>query len=209
MNSFETDLIRAIKSKGFWMSLILELIVLFTAGYQSDLFRMCIPVLCTFPYTTAWLKEYQSGFLKAALPRTSRNGYIWGKFFSCGISGGGVEVLGVWLWSFFVADGTDTAWYPVLLFLSGFFWASLAAVLAAWVNSRYLAYGSSFVMYYLLVILHQRYFKQLYCLDPYEWIQPTHTWLMGVWGVGGLVVGLIGMMGISYYGILRRCMERV
>lgn len=63
MNSFETDMRRAILSRGFAAGVLLEIFILFTAGSDSDLFRMTVPVLCTLPYSTAWLADYQSGFL--------------------------------------------------------------------------------------------------------------------------------------------------
>ena len=94
MNSFETDLKRAVFSWGFGIGLVLEFVILLISGFDSDIFRMCVPVLCTLPYTTAWLEDYESGFLKACLPRTSVNSYIMGKLLACGISGGLLETLG-------------------------------------------------------------------------------------------------------------------
>lgn len=208
MNSFETDMIRAITSKGFVIGFLFELLVLITAGWDSDLFRMIVPVVCTLPYTVTWLKEYEYGFVKSCLPRTSIISYIMGKFLACGISGGLLEILGVgiynvWKWK----EPLDCSY--LLLFLNGFLWAEIAAVLAAWSRNRYLAYGGSFVIYYLLVILHERYFQGLYCLYPYEWFQPEHTWVFGVQGVILLLIGIISILGCIYYVILRRCLEHV
>lgn len=208
MNSFETDLLRAIKSKGFIIGLIAELVILLTAGRDSDLFRMCVPVLCTLPYSTAWLTEYQSGFLKSSLSRSSITSYILGKILACGISGGLLEVLGVWLISL-IKDKESSAGHYGLLFLSGMLWAVLAAFLAAWSNNRYIAYGGSFVIYYLMVILHERYFKGIYCLYPYEWLDPQHTWMFGDQGIVLLLSGLILILICFYYEILRRCIEHV
>lgn len=208
MNSFETDLLRAIKSKGFIIGFVVELIILFTSGWNSDLFRMCVPVLCTLPYSTAWLTEYQSGFLKSSLVRTSMTSYILGKILACGISGGLLEVSGIWLFSMIKPQEGSTCQYG-LIFLSGMLWAVLAALLAAWSNNRYIAYGGSFVIYYLMVMLHERYFKQLYCLYPYEWLNPQHTWVFGNQGVAILLSGLILILIFPYYEILRRCIERV
>lgn len=208
MNSFETDLLRAIKSKGFIIGFVVELIILFTSGLNSDLFRMCVPVLCTLPYSTAWLTEYQSGFLKSSLARTSMTSYILGKILACGISGGLLEIWGIWLVSIIKPQEGITCQYG-LIFLSGMLWAVLAALLAAWSNNRYIAYGGSFVIYYLMVILHERYFKQLYCLYPYEWLNPQHTWVFGNQGVALLLSGLILILIFLYYEILRRCIERV
>ena len=208
MNSFETDMIRALKSRGFLLGLGTMILVLCTAGYDSDAFRMCVPVVCTFPYTTAWIKESQNGFLKACLPRTTITAYILGKYVSCGIAGGLAEAGALFLVSLFQKNLKFMDCNPDLLFLSGCLWAMIAAVLAAWSNNRYLAYGGSFVLYYILVILHERYFPGLYCLYPYEWFHPTHEWVFQEQGVRLLLGMLILIFGFLYYGILRRCMKR-
>lgn len=208
MNSFETDIGRAIRSRGFIAGVLLEIFILFTAGFNSDLFRMTVPVLCTLPYSTAWLADYQTGFIKFYLPRTEVAAYILGKFLACGLSGGAAELLGSWIYVCLKQD-ENMQWNPLLIFVSGMLWAVLAAVLAALSNSRYIAYGGAFVIYYVLVILHERYFQTLYCLYPYEWIAPEHTWIFGDWGVVFLVTGLTLVLMCLYDMILRRCIEGV
>ncbi len=169
---------------------------------------MTVPVLCTLPYSTAWLADYQTGFIKSYLPRTGVTSYILGKILSCGISGGGVELLGSWIYVCLKHD-ENMQWSPLLIFVSGMLWAVLAAVLAALSNSRYIAYGGAFVLYYVLVILHERYFQTLYCLYPYEWLAPEHTWIFGEWGVVFLITGLMLVLFCLYDVILRRCIEGV
>ena len=208
MNSFETDLKRAIGSLGFWAGLILEVSVLFFAGFTSDLFRACVPVLAALPYGTAWLNEYQSGYLKAYLPRTNVRSYIAGKFLACGISGGLLEALGVRICRLLKpeeAAGINEA----LIFASGMLWAVLAAALAAWAGSRCIAYGGSFVLYYFLVISYERYFADWYCLYPYEWLAPAHPWVFGETGVLVLLLGWILVVWCLYYFLLKRCSARL
>lgn len=208
MNSFETDLKRAVFSYGFAAGLILELLILFTAGFDSDLFRMTVPILCTFPYTTAWLLDYQSGYIKSYLPRTSIKAYIMGKFLACGISGGMTETMGCFI--FLMIQGKEsTSVSLMLIFASGMLWAVLSATLAAISVSRYIAYGGAFVIYYLMVILHERYFDSLYCLYPYEWLAPEHTWIFGEQGVLLLTGGIILVLACIYYEVLRRYIDRV
>lgn len=207
MNSFETDLKRAICSKGFAASLLLEIAILFQAGFDSDLFRMSVPVTASLPYSTAWLLDYQSGYIKAYLPRTSVTAYIWGKFFSCGISGGLAQTLGCLAFMLIKEEAGEIR--LMLIFTSGMFWAVTAAVLAAWSNSRYIAYGGGFVLYYVLVILYNRYFEHMYCLYPYEWFSPTHTWILGEPGVVLMLSGMVLVLLCIFYEIVRRRMERV
>ena len=103
----------------------------------------------------------------------------------------------------------DMTIHIFLLFLSGMFWAVVAATLAAAANSRYVAYGGAFVLFYMLVILHERYFKKLYCLYPVEWYAPEHTWVLQDTGIILMLSGMILCVGIIYYEIVRRCIERV
>ncbi|WP_418747052.1 hypothetical protein [Frisingicoccus sp.] len=208
MNSFETDVGRAICSGGFIVGVLLEIGILFAAGFDSDIFRMTVPVLCTLPYSTAWLADYQSGFIKAYLPRTGVASYIFGKFFASGLSGGAVELLGSWIYVLLKND-ENIQWSPLLIFVSGMLWAVVAAVLAAMSDSRYIAYGGAFVFYYVMVILHERYFQSLYCLYPYEWLAPEHTWIFNEWGIVFLLAGLILVLLCVYDLILRRCIESV
>ncbi len=202
MNSFETDLKRAMLSRGFLLGVVLELVILFTAGFDSDLFRMSVPVLCTLPYSTAWLSDYQSGFLKFYLPRAGTSAYIRGRTVVCAVSGGLSEALGGWLYLLISGD-EKCSLNPVLLLLSGMLWGLVSALLAALSGSRYLAYGGAFVIYYLLVILHERYFNGLYCLYPYEWIAPEHVWIFGEDGVKMLLAGLILICAYVYAQILK------
>lgn len=208
MNSFETDVKRALSGINFIIPLIVEYLILWRTGYESEIFQISVPVLASIPYSTAWLNEYQSGFIKEYLPRCGKISYILGKFLACGISGGALLVLSGFLcqWTGAVEET------PVdfsLLFLSGMFWAAVSATLAAAAGSRYVAYGGSFVLFYVLVILYQRYLKDLYCLYPPEWYAPKHSWVLDNTGIIIMMTGFIAVTGVIYYSILRRCIERV
>lgn len=206
MNSFETDLKRAVISIPFITGVILELIILLVSGADSDLFKVSIPVLATFPYSTVWLMEYQSGFIKEYIPRCNLKQYILGKLFACGISGGSVEFLGCWIYMQIDKEGEINL---ELIFVSGVLWAVLAAMLAAWSNSRYIAYGGPFVVYYILVILYERYFEDYYCLYPYEWIKPEHIWIFDKQGIIILMSGITLILAFIYYCILGRQLKNV
>lgn len=204
MNSFESDMKRAFCSKGFLAGLVLAFFILIKSGFDSELYRISLPVLASLPYTTAWLAEEQSGFLKFSLTRTNITSYIFGKFFSCGISGGLVDAFPAFVYCLVFPEKAEMI-NPWLIFLSGMLWAVVSAVLAALTKSRYIAYGGSFVIYYILVILHERYFPGLYCLYPYEWFAPSHTWIFGWQGIVILLVGMLLLLLFLYDQILRRC----
>ena len=62
--------------------------------------------------------------------------------------------------------------------------------------SKYMAYGAPFVIYYVLVILSERYFHSIYVINPEEWLAPQNYWVGGDWGIMLLIVlfSLIVMM---------------
>lgn len=208
MNSFETDMQRALCSRGFLAGFMAELVILFGSGFDTELFRMSVPVVASFPYSTAWISDDKSGFIKFYLPRTGRISYIAGKFLACGISGGLAEA-GSCLVYIQIKKGNAADIDLKLIFLSAVLWAVLSATLAAWSGSRYIAYGGAFVIYYLLIILYERYFRELYCMDPREWISPQHTWIFDEQGIVLMLAGIILILWFLYYEILRRCMEHV
>lgn len=226
MNSFEADLKRAIFSYPFLIGVLIQFLILVLTG-QEELWHVSIPVVATFPYATAWLSDYENGYIKAYLPRSGIRSYIWGKLIACGVSGGLVEMIACKLYlmsrntlmklnSVMQSNSSDslmdqnlfmnrnTDMNLKLIFLSAVLWAVLAATFAAWCKSRYVAYGGGFVLFYLLVILSERYFKECYCLNPYEWIEPQHEWIFGENGIMILLSLIICLLSLIYYGIVRR-----
>lgn len=206
MNSFETDLKRAVFSVRFLLAAALQLGILWGQGEASLLYKMSVPLACTLPYACGWLDEYKSGYMKLSLVRGSMRGYILGKFLACGVAGGGAETLAVWL--YVTVKKPELQWDYGLTFLTAMLWAAVAAVLAALSNSKYLAYGGAFVICYFLVILCERYWPGLYCLSPYEWLEPRHTWPFGGAGAAILLAGLIFILALWYYTILKGRIER-
>lgn len=211
MNSFETDLRRAVISWRFAAGVLLQTVILLIAGMDEELFYISVPVVCTFPYATAWLLDYQGGFLKSYIMRSGKNSYILGKIFACGISGGLVELMSCMVYVRIAGKKLEEAALCdfTLIFISGVLWAVVAATLAAASQSSYVAYGGSFIVCYLLVILHERYFEGLYCLSPYEWVKCEHTWILGKSGILIMLSGIVVIVAFVYYEIVRRCMENV
>jgi hypothetical protein len=70
--------------------------------------------------------------------------------------------------------------------------------------SKYMAYASPFIFYYVLVILSERYLKGIYVINPQEWLNPQNEWIGGTWGVALLVGELVIVLGILYAILIRR-----
>ena len=165
---------------------------------SSDIVLMVVPILCTLPYTVAFLEEYSSGFIMPYLIKCDKRAYIKGKVLGAGISGGLSLATGVLLSYFIaylvyspleVADPTAISPLNVLVrktlvyFLCGSLWASLGSLLANVTLSKYMAYAAPFVIYYVLVFLSERYFHGIYVINPKEWLAPKEFWIGGDWGI--------------------------
>ena len=145
-----------------------------SSALGSDGMTLALPLLAALPFTAAFLDDLKSGFLKEYLPRTTPTGYLFGRIIGCLLSGALALCLGVFL-AYAVA---------VLLFLplerapadpaligklirelrqtlelmacSGALWSAVGLLLGTVTGSKYMAYASPFVLYYVLIILHER-----------------------------------------------------
>ena len=55
MNSFETDLRRAVLSVRFLAAVVLQLGLLLYEGEASQLYKISVPLACSLPYAGGWL----------------------------------------------------------------------------------------------------------------------------------------------------------
>lgn len=78
-----------------------------------------------------------------------------------------------------------------LFFLSGSLWSIIGLTMATLFKSKYIGYVSSFIIYYLLVIMCERYFRWLYVFHPKEWVFPEKYWPFCSLGVFILLIELI------------------
>ncbi|QBD80962.1 hypothetical protein EPA93_35340 [Ktedonosporobacter rubrisoli] len=171
-----------------------------TNALSSDMVTFATPIICALPFTPAFVDDMQSGFIKQFLPRCGINAYILGKLIACAISGGLVLFSGILL-AYVLStlgltvledpfDGGIIATYSgiilakaALYLCSGMLWSLVGFTLASITKSRYMAYAAPFVFYYILIILHERYFAAWYYLYPKEWLNPSHVWMLGNWGL--------------------------
>lgn len=213
---------RAFSGPAFWLAVAATVIVM-----MLDVMSMALPVLCVIPCASSYLDDIGSGFIKACLPRTKTGYYITGKVVACMLSGGLALVMGRLFYEMISAlifllsetasvDGAaGQPWFPklwnvcVLLFCSGAFWSLTGMLFGALTDSKYMAYASPFIIYYVLIILKEQYLKQIYIIDPREWIGPNvESWVFGRWGViillslGAWIAALL--FGLTAAGRLER-----
>jgi len=75
---------------GFHARLIMDALIL-------NGFTLVLPILCALPYTTLFVDDMKSGFIKQYLHRSGVQPYIKGKLAACALSGGLVLVCGILL----------------------------------------------------------------------------------------------------------------
>ena len=83
----------------------------------------------------------------------------------------------------------------VLLFLSGGLWAVMGMTMSTIMESKY---ASPFIIYYLLVILYERYFRNAWLLYPKNWLDPE-IWPYGVGSAAAFLLELTVLAGIVFY----------
>lgn len=193
----------------------------------SDAMTLALPIIAALPFTSSFIDDIKSGFVKEYLPRTTKSGYLLGKIFGSLVSGGLSVSLGVllgYLVAALVFSPMEAASEPgaaarpyfeelmgkaLLFFCSGAFWSLVGLTLATLTNSKYMAYASPFVLYYVLIILYERYFDTLYVLYPKEWTNPSAFWMWGNAGVVLLLLELSIISGLLFFHAAKRRLEQI
>lgn len=182
---------------------------------QSDVMLLCVPILCALPYTAAFVDDYKSGFVKPYLSRVGKKRYINGKVTASALSGGLALWIGIMLAAVIftlvftplevVEEGimqqsvfSEILGLSCIYFLCGSFWSLVGSLFASVTMSKYMAYASPFIIYYVLVILSERYIKDVYVLNPQKWLIVSEVWPGGGWGIAMLLLELIFIVAIGF-----------
>lgn len=207
-------------SPGFHDSLIMN-------ALSSEAMTLALPILCALPYTASFIDDVKSGFIKEYLPRTTVSRYLAGKAVACAVSGGLVLAIGIFIAYGFAAlmflpmeaypqPGAEIPNYfgrlmetALMFFASGAFWSLTGMTFATFTNSRYMAYASPFVLFYVLIILYERYFDKLFVLYPREWLNPSSRWMFGRVGVAVLLIEFSVLMALAFAYAAKRRLGRI
>ncbi len=161
----------------------------------SDTMQLVLPILSAVPFAAGYYDDLHSGFIKAYLPRTGYRCYILGKLAGCFTSGGMVPVAGILFFSILTGWITQPSVQELMdpfcgipwilrsgvhLFCAGALWSLIGMTAAAYTNSKPMAYAASFIFFYVLVILSQRYFQSLSLLNPKVWLDPDDRRGIGI-----------------------------
>lgn len=196
---------------------------LFTTALSSDFLSAFLPVLAAIPLSAGYLEDIKSKFARFFVIRGGYAWYLVSIFLACFIVGGTVILMGT-----LCAYGlTSLVFLPLeriaenppdlaaqigqqffLLFLNGGLWAVLGMTMSTIMESKYIAYASPFIVYYLLVILYERYFPNAWLLYPKNWLEPE-IWPYGVGSAALFLLELTFLCGLVFYIRGKRRLEQL
>lgn len=176
----------------------------------SDTAIPFIPMAAVLPFAGSFVEDVKSKFCRFFCIRSGWRGYLLSRLTVCFLSGALAVVGGALLaWGAAAlmllprseAGAAQEGLLTQLLWLyalCGGFWAVVGLSLSTVMESKYIAYASPFVLYYLLVILHERYTPALYVLDPAEWVVPQARWPFGAIGPAAVVLELTAVFSVLF-----------
>ena len=190
----------------------------------SDTVSPFVAIVSILPFSGNYVDEVKSKFARFSMLRTGYSTHLLSRIVACFLLGGAVILAGV-LTAYFASvliflpmektGDNEVSQLPelieqcVLLFLNGGFWAVLGMTMITIMESKYIAYASPFVVYYLLVMLCERYFPKAYLIYPREWLNPSEKWPMGTWGVALYLLELTALLGLIFYHRGKRRLEQL
>ncbi len=192
------------------------------ASLASDTVLLVVPILCALPFAASFVEDCTGGFIKFALQRAGKGRYLAARAFSTALSGGLALFIGIaaayvlFLLVFLPAESlpvqtagaapvapppsvfADVLARALLFLLCGAFWSGMGQLFASATMSRYVAYASPFILYYVLVILSERYMKDIYVLNPKVWLNPAELWPGGGWSAALFIAELTAAAGLLF-----------
>ena len=186
---------------------------LISTALSSDIFSVFLPALAAIPLSAGYLEDVKSKASRFFLIRGSYSDYLMGHYTACWLCGGGAVLLGAGsTWGITAIAFTplerivenpqelrpQIVGHIILLFLNGGLWAVLGMTMSTIMESKYIAYASPFIVYYLLVILYERYFPNAWLLYPKNWLDPE-VWPYGVGSAALFLLELTFLCGLVFY----------
>ncbi|MBR4636540.1 MAG: hypothetical protein IKO51_09315 [Clostridia bacterium] len=164
---------------------------------SNDMLLAVLPIAAALPFSTAVIEDVKSGYIKQYLPLVSKRSYAVSKLCSCALAsvlavtvGLGLVYFGIYAYhmplqkAFELADEQRAA---AELFGSNLeimlrclpaaaLWSALALLAGTAGMNKFLAYISPFICYYVLVIIAERYFRDVLVLNPKNYITASGDW---------------------------------
>lgn len=196
---------------------------LFITALSSDTLSAFLPVLAAIPLSSGYLDDIKSKYARFFVIRGGYTRYLTSIFLACFFVGGAVILIG----SLCAYGLTALVFLPLeqivenppdlaaqigqkffLLFINGGIYAVLGMTMSTIMESKYIAYASPFIVYYLLVILYERYFPDAWLLYPKNWLDPE-IWPYGVGSAALFLLELTFLCGLVFYIRGKRRLEQL
>lgn len=183
------------------------------AAIKSNTFMPFLPIIAVLPFAGTYVDEIKSKFVRFYIFRTGYSSYLICRAIVSFILGGTVIVTGTLIFYFCnallflpmettieqeITIENDFLARCILLFLIGGLWAVAGITTSTLMESKYIAYASPFVIYYMLVILYERYFPQAWLLYPNHWLDLSREWPLGWVGSAIWLSELTSVMAIYF-----------
>ena len=197
--------------------------ILIINALQSKAVRALAPILATLPFSASYIEELETKFVRFFLVRSGYTAYILNRITICYILGGNIFVIGsILAWQIATviflpfeitaletaSDTVSLAKNILLLGLNGGLWSTIGMTISTIMESKYIAYASPFIVYYLLVILYERYFPNARLLYPKNWLDPE-VWPYGVGSAALFLLELTFLCGLVFYIRGKRRLEQL
>lgn len=189
---------------------------LYQKALEAQVMLFLLPIASVLPLGAIYVKESSSGFLRLYITRISRMQYIRRKLVQIYASGflpfffaGAIALLLSFLLVYPMELEGEIPWediwkscrFLLRISLTGGILAQIAGIFAAVFRNYYMAYGLPFVCYYLLIILKERYFTDMYAMYPAEWLKCEQDWGMAGMGIW-IFLSLFSVTALLFHGLL-------
>lgn len=170
---------------------------MYQEAMDTQIVLFLLPIAAVLPVGAVYVKESSTGFLKSYISRINRMQYIRRKILQIYVGGflpflfaGMTALLFCFLIIYPMELQGEIPWESVwkscrfllrISFVGGML-AEISGIFAAAFRNYYMTYGLPFVCYYMLIILKERYFTNMYAMYPAEWVKCEQDW--GVDGLG-------------------------
>lgn len=193
----------------------------FDSSLSQDAVVSFLPVLAVIPFAASYVDDLKGKFARFFLIRSGYVEYFLSRILVAVLWGGGAVTLGAltaWAGAALVFLPRQLVGEPtpeltsrilkklLLLFCNGGLWSVVGMALSTVMESKYIAYISPFIVYYLLVILYERYFPDAWLLYPKNWLNPE-IWPYGVESAVVFLLELTFFAGLLFYIRGRRRLE--
>lgn len=192
-------------------------IAVFLYSISSDTALLFLPLTVPLAAAGKAQEELKSRYVLFLTARAGKKRYLAGKIYGAALSGGTMVIAAMVIliailipWCADIPDlSAPMAMQSVKIlfpgmvcgFLNGAFWALAGSAAAVITRNSYLGYALPFILYYVLTVFQERYYRNLFFLSPRQWAYPSR------YGAG-VCAGILLVLGAAAALLLGKVMER-